>query len=126
MLLAKLEKYGIRGVPLQLIKSYLSDRSQYVSVNGVNSDPLPVTIGVPQGPLFIIYTNDIPNADRSVTIACYADDTSAVVGSEAPRCNISKAKETLAKLGEWFSSNKLSLSPSKCKYALRSKNLKIV
>ena len=129
ILLAKLERYGVRGTPLQLIRSYLSDRSQYVSVNGVNSDPLPVTIGVPQGSilgplLFIIYTNDIPNADRSVTIACYADDTSAVVGSEAPRCNISKAKETLAKLGEWFSSNKLSLSPSKCKYALMSKNLK--
>ena len=85
ILLAKLERYGVRGTPLQLIRSYLSDRSQYVSVNGVNSDPLPVTIGVPQGSilgplLFIIYTNDIPNADRSVTIACYADDTSAVVG----------------------------------------------
>lgn len=129
ILLAKLERYGVRGIPLQLIRSYLSDRSQYVTVNGVNSDPLPVTIGVPQGSilgplLFIIYTNDILNADRNVTIACYADDTSAVVGSEAPRDNISKAKVTLTKLGEWFSSNKLSLSPSKCKYALMSKNLK--
>ena len=77
------------------------------------------------GPLlFIIYTNDIPNADKSVTIACYADDTSAVVGSDSHRDNITKAKSTLLKLGDWFSSNKLSLSPTKCKFALMSRSLK--
>ena len=129
ILLAKLARYGVRGVPLELIKSYLTNRSQYVTVNGTNSDPLPVTIGVPQGSilgplLFIIYTNDIPNADTNVTIACYADDTSAVVGSDSPRDNIIQAKATLSKLGDWFSSNKLSLSPTKCKFALMSKNLK--
>ena len=129
ILLSKLEKYGVRGIPLQLIRSYLSNRSQYVTVNGVNSDPLPVTIGVPQGSilgplLFIIYINDIPNADKDVTIACYADDTSAVVGSDTPRGNIHKAKSTLVKLGDWFSSNKLSLSPTKCKFALMSKDRK--
>ena len=59
-----------------------------------------------------------------MVIACYADDTSAVVGAQSPRENIQKAKITLAKLGEWFSANKLSLSPTKCKYALMSKNLK--
>ena len=129
ILLTKLEKYGVRGVALNLIRSYLTDRSQYVSVNGENSEPLPVTIGVPQGSilgplLFIIYINDIANAAEDVVIACYADDTSAVVGAQSPRENIQKAKITLAKLGEWFSANKLSLSPTKCKYALMSKNLK--
>ena len=129
ILLAKLECYGIRGVPLQLIRSYLTNRSQYVTVNGVRSDALPVTIGVPQGSilgplLFIIYINDIPKADESVMIACYADDTSAVVGSHSHTANIRLAKDTLEKLGNWFSSNKLSLSPTKCKFALMSKNLK--
>ena len=123
ILLTKLEKYGVRGVALNLIRSYLTDRSQYVSVNGENSEPLPVTIGVPQGSilgplLFIIYINDIANAAEDVVIACYADDTSVVVGAQSPRENIQKAKSTLAKLGDWFSVNKLSLSPTKCKYAL--------
>ena len=100
ILIAKLERYGVRGTPLDLIKSYLTGRSQYVSVNGANSDPLPVTIGVPQGSilgplLFILYINDIANADRAATIACYADDTSAVVGAKSPRENIQQAKCTL-------------------------------
>ena len=34
------------------------------------------------------------------------------------------AKSTLLKLGDWFSSNKLSLSPTKCKFALMSRSLK--
>ena len=29
----KLEKYGIRGLPLQLLASYLTDRQQYTIVN---------------------------------------------------------------------------------------------
>ena len=47
ILLKKLEKYGIRGLPLALMKSYLTGRSQKVMANGVTSNPIPLTIGVP-------------------------------------------------------------------------------
>ena len=43
------EIYGIRGVLLKLLESYLSDRQQCVSVLGEVSDKLPVVYGVPQG-----------------------------------------------------------------------------
>ena len=49
ILLKKLEHHGIRGVPLELLKSYLSFRKQYTVVNGSKSIELPVEIGVPQG-----------------------------------------------------------------------------
>ena len=47
--LMKLEHYGIRGISLDWFKSYLSDRKQYVSVNGSNSSLCNVTCGVRQG-----------------------------------------------------------------------------
>ena len=49
ILLKKLEYYGIRGVANDLLKSYLSDRSQRVQINGTLSETLPTTHGVPQG-----------------------------------------------------------------------------
>ena len=38
MLLEKLNHYGIRGIANDWFSSYLSDRTQFVSINGFNSD----------------------------------------------------------------------------------------
>ena len=129
-LLRKLEYYGIRGIALDLMSSYLTGRSQTVVVNNTTSTPAEINIGVPQGSilgplLFIIYINDIQKAAPEATIGCYADDTTAVIPGNSPQENSRKAKDTLSKLGDWFSANKLSLSPTKCKYALMNKNRQV-
>ena len=49
ILIKKLNFYGVRGVGNDLIKSYLTDRKQFVEINGCASDLLNVTRGVPQG-----------------------------------------------------------------------------
>ena len=63
ILLHKLNCYGIRGTCLALLKSYLSERKQFVGFNGIKSSLATITTGVPHGYilgslLFIIYTND--------------------------------------------------------------------
>ena len=47
ILLAKLENYGIRGKTLDLLKSYLSDRKQYVHIGNSKSQMRSVSCGVP-------------------------------------------------------------------------------
>ena len=81
ILLKKLYAYGIRGNILKWFECYLTDRSQYVAYNGVESK-VSIICGVPQGSilcplLFIIYMNDICNVSHLCTIL-YADDTSVV------------------------------------------------
>ena len=49
ILLAKLEHYGIRGLPIEWFRSHLTNRQQFISVNNSDSDPLQIICGVPQG-----------------------------------------------------------------------------
>ena len=49
ILLHKLSHYGIRGIANSLFRSYLSNRKQFVSINGFESEVSDINIGVPQG-----------------------------------------------------------------------------
>ena len=49
IVLLKLEHYGIRDNMLNWFKSYLSNRKQYVYLNGVSSDIKEISCRVPQG-----------------------------------------------------------------------------
>ena len=71
-------QFGFRGLSLDLIQSYLSNRSQYTKINNHQSYPSNVNCGVSQGSslsslLFLIYINDLPTASSFETIL-FADD----------------------------------------------------
>ena len=71
ILLSKLKHYGIQENALQLLSSYLKDRSQYVHLDNVKSSSHAVICGIPQssvlGPLLSnIYINDITEASTKV------------------------------------------------------------
>lgn len=49
ILLCKLNEIGFRGNCLSLLKSYLTNRKQFINMNGINSDDIQLKCGVPQG-----------------------------------------------------------------------------
>jgi len=80
ILLRKLEKYGVRGLPLVWLRSYLRDRYQSVRIGAATSGSRLITCGVPQGSilgpvLFLVYINDLPNISNSADFTLFADDT---------------------------------------------------
>ena len=117
ILLTKLNNYGIRGVAYTLIRSYLDNRLQFVSINQSQSNLKPNRVGVPQGSslgpmFFLIYINDLHNSMESVP-RLFADDTRLLVkGSNSEQLEISLNTE-LHHLHLWCSVNKLSVNPAK-------------
>ena len=80
ILLAKLNHYGIHGVSNGLFKSYLSNRNQYVSINGFDSGLTTINCGIPQGSvlgplLFLLYINDLNQTIKFCKVHHFADDT---------------------------------------------------
>ena len=78
-LISKLHFYRIRGKTLSWVKDFLDSRSQAVVLNGVKSDKIAVSSGVPQGSvlgpiLFLAYINDLPDQVKS-RVRLFADDT---------------------------------------------------
>ena len=115
--MTKLNNYGIRGVAYILIRSYLYNRQQFVSINQSQSNLKPVRVGVPQGlslgPMFfLIYINDLHNSLESEP-RLFADDTCLLVkGSNSEQLEIN-LNTKLHHLHLWCSVNKLTVNPAK-------------
>ena len=78
-LLLKLHRLGINDGVFTWIQSFLSDRTRCVVLDGEQSDPCSVLLGVPQGSvlgpcLFLMYINDMPERIQS-SIRLFTDDT---------------------------------------------------
>ena len=123
ILLLKLEHYGIRDNALNWFKSYLSEREQFVSLNGSDSIKKTITCGVPQGSvlgplLFLLYINDLPNISNKLKFFLFADDTN-IYFEDTALSNIEKImNKELKKLYEWLCINRLSLNISKTNFVV--------
>ena len=83
------KRLGVHGVVLKWFESYVRDRKQCFSNNGIQSPPVEVKYGVPQGSvlgpkLFTIDTSQIADIARryGLNIHLYADDTQIYIAFE--------------------------------------------
>lgn len=119
ILLLKLRYYGFEGTELNLMRTYLQNRSQVVSLNGVDSVVGAIDIGVPQGSilgpvLFLIYVNDLVSSLPSWTYtSLFADDTHVGVRDKCNNELDIKIKKVLDTLKEWFNNNGIILNADK-------------
>ena len=95
------------------LKSYLSNRKQYVSINSVNSDKEHISHGVSQGSalgpvLFLLYINDFENCSDLFDFHMFADVQIYFFSHDnAPRLE-ELTNNNLNKVQSWLVANRLS------------------
>ena len=117
ILLSKLRYYGVSGVALDLMKSYLTGRKQCVIFGEIKSNFTNTTTGIQQGSilgplLFSIYINDLITVSEKFNFLMYADDTTLYFNVKLFTQNKfeNECKLELTKLTNWLQHNKLSLN----------------
>ena len=123
LLLKRLENvFGVCDTALSWFSSYLSNRTQIVSVDNVHSSSVPVRFGVPQGSvlgpvLFVLYTASLTDVieSHSVLHHCYADDSQLQIS--APPHHVDELVQTIqaciCDVKSWMTGNKLKLNDDK-------------
>ena len=121
ILLAKLNHYGIHGVSNDWFKSYLSNRNQYVSINGSDSGLTTINCDVPQGSvlrplLSLLYINDLSQAIKFCKVHHFPDDTNLLYLSNFIKKLNKLVHADLKHLVNWLNANKIPLNIKKLKW----------
>ena len=126
ILITKLENYGICGKNLLWLKSYLSNRKQYLEYKYDFNEQKPTNLlqikcGVPQGSIFspiffLICVNDLHNlhnlhkslVSKFFSPIIFADDTNLFYSHNNIKILFKNANDKLEKVSQWFKANKLN------------------
>ena len=122
VLLKKLEIYKCGKSALSWFKSYLSTRTQKVSIKHSKSDTENITCGVPQGSilgplLFLIFINDLPLKLQNIVASTdlYADDTTIYDIQYDKQVLENNLQRSLILLQQWCKENGMLINTDKTK-----------
>ncbi|KAK7105200.1 hypothetical protein V1264_016609 [Littorina saxatilis] len=119
--------FGVHDLALSWVRSYLTNRTQTVCVNGIKSQPSALQYGVPQGSvlgpiLFVLYASPVSDviSRHALSHESFADDTQ--LHQSAPLAEVddlvSRTQDCIADLSDWMSLNKLQLNSDKTEVML--------
>lgn len=117
---SKMHASGRSGNLFDWCSNYLSNRTQFTLIAGVNSPLMSVVQGVPQGSLlgprfYSIHSNDMPETTVNGNLEMFADDTTAFCISSTMYDLIIKIQNTLTELNDWAKSNGMVIHAGKTK-----------
>ena len=122
--------FGVSGTALRWFSSYLSGRSQRVSIPGALSRSFKLECGVPQGSclgplLYTIYASRLFDIIEShlPDVHCYADDTQLYVsfkpdGSTSQEDAMSAMQDCVRDIRTWMHHDKLLLNDDKTEFLI--------
>ena len=119
-LIYKLKKIGVGGDMINILNSFLEDRTQRTTIDGKFSEWVEIGAGVPQGSilgpiLFLVYINDIVEIVDS-DIRIFADDT--FIFRPADQNSSDALNKDLENITEWARQWKMLFNPDISKQAI--------
>ena len=118
---------GLSGQALDVMESYLSGRTQCVSINGVLSELKELECGVPQGSVlgpieFCIYTIPLGAILKyhKISYHIYADDTQIYCSFKIDSLDevLDKVSKCISDIRSWMIMNKLKINDDKTEFLL--------
>ena len=117
-LILKLKHYGISNHTLNILKSYLSNRTQSVCIKSNKSTLLPIKYGVPQGSilgplLFSIFINDLPLSIKTSESNLFADDATLLSLASSISTLNENLNLSMSALKKWCFANLMFVNATK-------------
>lgn len=122
-LISKLYSYGVKRNAYELLSSYLDNRTQKYTVDGVLSKSCTLTCGIPQGTilgplLFLLYINVLPNCLLNSQLRMYADDTHLTYANNDICSMEASLNQNFSSINCWLLASKLTLNMTKSELML--------
>ena len=113
--------FGLGGLAVGWLQSFVSCRTQYVVVGDERSSPTPCLSGIPQGSvlgplIFSMYVSPIGDVIQAHGLQYhqYADDLQLYTALHADDfADLSRVESCVADVSRWFLENSLLLNPTK-------------
>ena len=113
----------LRGKANNWFSSYVKNSTQFVTINGLNTELKEINCGVPQGSvlgplLFLLYINDLHDSIKFCKVHHFADDTNLINFNSSIKVINKQVNKDLKTLSNWLNANKICLSVSKAELVL--------